>query len=542
MIDHISIRDFAIIENAEVDFRGGLSVITGETGSGKSIVITAVSLALGSRADSSYVRNGRDKAVIQLSGTLDGEDVVLTREISAQGKNLCRVNGSLVTLAELAAKASNMADIHGQYDNQSLLDPANHLSILDGFGKDRIEPALAEYRAFFDDHREKRAALDKLLAIEAESARRADFYRYEIKEIDAVRPVPGEDGDLSARISLLKNSGRIFEGVSSAYGLTEGDRGALVSLGNAMDDLESVSSFTPELGQLSQDMNDIYYRLEDLSDRLRRVMESLTFSPGELDDSISRLSLLEDLKKKYAPRGGSLEDVLAYRGRIAQELDTIENLDAEKARLTREESEALELLKGSGSRLSAIRKEEASRLSALIEDQLLDLNFSEAHFSAEIRPSEMPLATGMDSCEFLISANRGEPLRPLAKTASGGELSRIMLAIKAVTSSFDGIPTLIFDEVDQGISGRTAYVVGQKLRQIAETHQVICITHLPQIAAQADENYRIFKDSDLMSTYTHVEHLGPEEKVCEIARLLGGETVTETAMENARELIKSSRS
>ena len=542
MIDHISIRDFAIIENAEVDFRGGLSVITGETGSGKSIVITAVSLALGSRADSSYVRNGRDKAVIQLSGTLDGEDVVLTREISAQGKNLCRVNGSLVTLAELAAKASNMADIHGQYDNQSLLDPANHLSILDGFGKDRIEPALAEYRAFFDDHREKRAALDKLLAIEAESARRADFYRYEIKEIDAVRPVPGEDGDLSARISLLKNSGHIFEGVSSAYGLTERDRGALVSLGNAMDDLESVSSFTPELGQLSQDMNDIYYRLEDLSDRLRRVMESLTFSPGELDDSISRLSLLEDLKKKYAPRGGSLEDVLAYRGRIAQELDTIENLDAEKARLTREESEALELLKGSGSRLSAIRKEEASRLSALIEDQLLDLNFSEALFSAEIRPSETPLATGMDSCEFLISANRGEPLRPLAKTASGGELSRIMLAIKAVTSSFDGIPTLIFDEVDQGISGRTAYVVGQKLRQIAETHQVICITHLPQIAAQADENYRIFKDSDLMSTYTHVEHLGPEEKVCEIARLLGGETVTETAMENARELIKSSRS
>lgn len=540
MIEHISIRDFAIIENAEVDFRGGLSVITGETGSGKSIVITAISLALGSRADSSYVRNGREKAVIQLSGTLDGEETVLTREISSQGRNLCRVDGNLVTLSELAARASLMADIHGQYDNQSLLDPANHLAILDGFGRDRIRPAMAEYSKLYDVHREKRSALDRLLAMEAESARRADFYRYEIKEIDSVRPVPGEDEELASRVSLLKNSGRIFESISSAYERTEGDRGALTALGIAMEDLESVSSYTPELGRLSGEMNDLYYRLEDLTGSLRQVMDSLTFSPDELDRSIERLSKLEDLKKKYAP-AGDLADVISYRDRIASELDTIENLDSEKERLRRDEAEALTALRESGKRLSSIRKDEAERLSSLIERELLDLNFSEADFSASLIPSEAPLPTGLETCEFLISANRGEPLRPLAKTASGGELSRIMLAIKAVTSSFDGIPTLIFDEIDQGISGKTAYVVGHKLREIAKTHQVICITHLPQIAAQADESYRIYKDSDLCSTYTHVDHLDAEGQVREIARLLGGETVTETTLENARELIRTSR-
>ena len=540
MIDHISISDFAIIENAEIDFREGFSVITGETGSGKSIVITAISLALGSRADSSYVRNGRDKAVIQLSGSVDGVDTVLTREINSQGKNLCRIDGSMVTLGELASRASLMADIHGQYDNQSLLDPDSHLAILDEFGKDTIAPLLTDYTALWEDHRGKKAELDRLLSVERESIRKADFYRYEIKEIDSVKPVPGEDEDLENRISLLKNSGRIFEGVSSAYSLTDGDRGALTALGRAMDDLESVSSYTPELEKLSSDISDLYYRLEDLTGSLRDVMDSLTFSPNELDDSIGRLAQLEDLKKKYAP-GGGLSDVLAYRNRIASELDTIENLDSEKGRLTKAEAEARRALISSGEKLTSARKEQAARLSSLIEAELMDLNFSEARFSADIRPAAAPLPTGLDTCEFLISANRGEPLRPLAKTASGGELSRIMLAIKAVTASFDGIPTLIFDEIDQGISGKTAYVVGQKLREIALTHQVICITHLPQIAAQADENYRIYKDSDLMSTYTHVEHLDEEGRVEEIARLLGGETVTDTAIKNARELIETSR-
>ncbi|MBQ6663067.1 MAG: DNA repair protein RecN [Firmicutes bacterium] len=534
MIDHISIRDFAIIENTEVTFLPGLNVITGETGSGKSIVITAISLALGSRADSSFVRHGQERAIVELVGTLYGEELVVSREVSASGRNLCRLNGRLVTLAELADVTRQLADIHGQYDNQSLLSVENHLRIVDNFGAAAIEPLKNAYAASYSKHVKARSELEALLRLERESRRKVDFYRYEIREIDAAKLVEGEDEDLEERVSLLKNGEKIYGAVAEAYEDLDGDRGAYSLIGDAVNELERVSSYTSQLGTLAERLNDLYYELEDTADALRRVRESLTFSPRELDDDLSRLAEIDDLKKKY---GKTIPAILSYRQEIANELEKIENFDAERERLSRAEREAKAALLANGAQLSAARKQAASELAKRIEAELHDLNFQNATLSIRFSDSPAPLPDGLDLAEIYISTNLGEPEKPLVKTASGGEISRIMLAIKNVTSSCDDIPTIIFDEIDQGISGRTAAVVGRKLREISRSRQVICITHLPQIAALSDQSYRIYKESDDSSTYTHIERLDPEQKVDEIARLLGGETITEMARAAARELI-----
>lgn len=539
MIDHISIKNFATIESTEIDFKDGLNIITGETGSGKSIVIEAVSLALGSRADSSYVRTGADKAIIQLSATSGDEELVLTREISAAGKNLCRINGEIVTLSQLNAMASKLADVHGQYDNQSLLNPDYHIVLLDSYKHDRTDKLKEDTAEKYTSYIKARKELAHLLSVEKENARKLDFYKFEEAEIEKAHLLPGEDESLQERISLLQNSEKIYENINKAYQVMyEETPSVMEGLNMSIKSIEEISSCSGKISALSEEFSDIYYRLEDICRQLGDLRGSITFSPEELDEAIMRMDLIDNLKKKY---GSSIEEILAYQEKLQKQLSIAENMDEEKRRLMLNLKEAKQQLIESCSLLSEKRKAKALELETAIQTELIDLNFKDAQVKISVEQLSEPTESGMDKVEIFITTNRGESLKPLAKIVSGGEMSRIMLAFKNIISSYDMIPTLIFDEIDNGISGITASIVGKKLREISKSHQIICITHLPQIAACGDNNYKIYKDSDDTSTFTHVESLSSQQKVEEIARLLGGTSITQSTINTARELIEGSK-
>lgn len=537
MINHISIKNFAIIENTEIEFQEGLNIITGETGSGKSIVIEAVSLALGSRADSSYVRTGTDKAIIQLAGTLDGEDYVITREISANGKNLCRINGEIVTLAQVNRLSSKLADIHGQYDNQSLLNPDYHITLLDAYKNDDSAPLTDEVAEKYALYMQCRKELSHLLSIEKENARQLDFYKYESNEIEKANLVIGEDAELTEKISLLQNSEKIFDNISKTYQTMYDESPSVMDgLNFVAKSMEEISAYSQNISSLSDEINDIYYRLEELCRQIRDVKDSVVFSPSELDEAIERLDLIDNLKKKY---GSTIEEILDYAADLQKKLSIAENFDEEKKSMMIALKNAKTQLLDCCNKLTEVRREKAAELELAIQKELFDLNFKDSHVKIKIEPLDEPTESGMDKVEILITTNKGEPLKPLYKIVSGGEMSRIMLAFKNIISSYDRIPTLIFDEIDTGISGITASIVGKKLKEISAQRQIICITHLPQIAACGKYNFRIFKDSDETKTFTYVEALNDDEKVKEIARLLGGTSITETTMMTAKELIQS---
>ncbi|MBS5334460.1 MAG: DNA repair protein RecN [Clostridiales bacterium] len=536
MISHISIKNFAIIKNTEVEFKPGLNIITGETGSGKSIVIEAVSLALGSRADSSYVRTGTDKAVIQLVGNIGEDEFVITREISQTGKNLCKLNGEIVTLAQINRIASKMADIHGQYDNQSLLDPEYHIVLLDSYKHDETYQLKENVSNLFQKYSKCKSSLARLLAGEKENARKLDFYKYEYEEISKAHLIPGEDKELEERVSVLQNSEKIYCNLNRAYETMYNDSpSSMDGLMTGVKALEEISEYSSEISALSEELGDLYYRLEDLCRQLSSIRDSVVFSPEELDENLMRLNTIDDLKKKY---GNTIEDILEYKKKLAKTLSVSENLGETKTTLMKELKSLKSQLLNACILLTEARLKKASELEEAIQKELNDLNFNNSSVKISIEPLKEPDITGMDKVEILITTNKGEPLKPLYKIASGGEMSRIMLAFKNIISSYDNIPTLIFDEIDNGISGITASIVGRKLKEISSSHQVICITHLPQIAATGDYNYRIYKESDETSTYTSVEPLTEEKKIEEIARLLGGAVITETTLQSAKELIQ----
>lgn len=535
MIQHLLIQNFAIISNTEIDFKDGLSIITGETGSGKSIVIQAISLALGARADSSFVRSGENKAVIQLQAEYQDKDYIITREISRNGKNVCKINGSLVTLSEVSSLAKKIADIHGQYDNQQILDPEQHIKLLDSYGLDEIDPVKSDFQLIYEKYKNARLKLNELTSKERESRKKADFYRFEAEEIEKADLKPGEDLELSERISLLQNSEKIFRGLEQAYQTLEGkEQSVMAALSYAKESLSSISSYSGELKDIFKDTENSYYILQDVISKISILRENQDFEPQELDIAISRLVLIDNLKKKY---GDNIDDILIYHNKIKNNLSTFENFEEIKVKLTNEVNENLVLLKEKAVLLSDVRRKKAEALSLEIEQELHDLNFSDAKFEIKISPASAITATGRDNVEIFISTNKGEPLKPLIKVASGGEISRIMLAIKNITGNTDNIHTLIFDEIDAGISGKTASIIGKKLKKISQKHQIICITHLPQIAAAGDNNYRIYKKSDDNSTHTFVEELEEDAAVREIARLIGGETITATTLAGAKELM-----
>lgn len=539
MIRHISIKNFATIEKAEIDFHSGLNTITGETGAGKSVAVEAMSLALGSRADTAYVRSGKDKAVIQMIAEDKDDEYIITREISASGKNICRINDEIVTLGHLNTLCKKLADIHGQYDHQSLLNPDYHIHLVDLYQKDQILPVKEKVQHLYQSYTSLRSRLKSILEETAKNKREQDFMAYELEELQNAQLKIGEDVELEEKIELLQNSERIYENLVGAYQIASEDENAALSAIKRMSDmLMEIAPYTQELDDLSRRANELYYELEDISSSVRDCRDTTVFSPEELDEAIERSDLLKKLKNKH---GRSVEELIAYAEELEEKLSSIENADALKAQLEHQLAAQRQELLAACEMLSTARKEAAAQLEQKITKELTQLNFNDARFSISFKRAEHLTSEGFDSVEFLISTNRGEPLKPLSKIASGGEMSRIMLAFKKITGDYDEIPTMIFDEIDSGISGIAASVVGRKLKEIATTHQIICITHLPQIAAFGEHSYKIEKQTDESSTYTTITELTADEKVQEIARLLGGATITDTTLKSAKELIQSSK-
>ncbi|MBQ2677575.1 MAG: DNA repair protein RecN [Firmicutes bacterium] len=539
MISHISIKDFAVIKNAEVDFYDGLNIITGETGAGKSVLIEAVSLALGSRADTTFIRTGQDKAIVQLACAKDGEDYVITRELSAAGKNLCKINGEMVTVAQLKDFCKDLVDVHGQYDHQSLLDPENHLRLIDAFGKKTIQPLKDSVAVSYEKYSEAKRSLDSLLVAEREDARQRDFMQYEHDEIQKAALTPGEDTALSERVNILQNSEKIYESLAGAYEALSGSSGesynATDLVGGSLEHIKQISQYSEDLSDIEKRLGETFYELQDLAEEIRTARDNIVFDPQELNDSLARLDLIDSLKTKY---GSSIEEILAYNETLVEKLSFLEDSEEKKKELTEEVRKTEADLLERSEELSSLRKKTAEALSAKMQEELSGLNFENAILSIDFSRKNEYSIEGFDKVEFMISTNRGEELKPLAKIASGGEMSRIMLAFKKTAGENDSIPTMIFDEIDSGISGVTASIVGRNLLELSSDHQIICITHLPQIAAFGQTNYRISKSSDDSATYTSVDLLDEEEKVLEIARLTGGMNITEKTLENARELIE----
>jgi len=540
MLSRVVIDNFATIEHISFDIGDSLNVITGETGAGKSVLVTAISTVLGDRADTSMVRTGSDKAFIQIAGDKDGEEVVLSREILASGKSISRLNGEMVTLAQIRSFCADWVDIHGQYDNQQILNPDNHILITDSFRNDILSPELEKLGTLYTEYKSAAKEYDSLLAEEAEALRQRDFYEFEYNHIKSLNLYPHEDEELSDRLQMMKNSEKIFSSVNTSYNLLhEADNSVLAGLNTISSELSSVSAYSENLTILAEQANDIYYQLEDMSSALRDIASSLTFSPEDLDSTSERLSVIEDARRKYRK---DIDGILAYGDELAKKLEVIENFDAEKERLKAAADESYAALEAQASYVSELRHVIAERLESAVVSELKDLEFSNSEFSINIErlPEIGPL--GFDKVEFLISTNPGEPLMPLTKIASGGEISRIMLAFKHIIGDSDKVETMIFDEIDTGISGHTALVVGKKLGEIAGHHQVLCITHLPQIAACGTDNYLITKSIEDGKSCTGIEHLDPEGKVRMIASLFSGSSDSESAISAARELIANSAS
>lgn len=540
MISHIVIKNFAIIENAEFMLYPGFNVLTGETGSGKSIVIEAISLALGARADSSMVRTGQDKAIIQIVGHIGDEEMIIKREISAAGKSLCKLNGEIVTLAELSSRCKQLADIHGQYDHQSLINNDYHLSLIDSYNHKEISPLKEKVASLYQNYRSLKQELSAIRAADAERMRKRDFLKFECDEILKADPLLGEDDQLRDRIAMMQNSEKIYAILSESYETASGSDASVINgLGYLMRKSETLSDMGPQFKALSDEFSDIYYRFEDLCREVRTLREQSQFSPEDLDEALSRLDLLTNLKRKY---GGSIDAILQYKEAATQELSDIENIDVHTEELEKRVESITTELSLLSEQLSALRKKAAAELCTKIASELKALSFNNAELDTEFgRIREDFSENGIDTACFVISTNIGEPKKQLAKIASGGEMSRIMLAFKKITADYDRISTLIFDEIDAGISGVTASIVGKKLKEISKNHQIVCITHLPQIAAYGNNNYKITKETDDCSTRTYIVPLSDEEKIDEIARLLGGAAVTETTLRSAAELIASSK-
>ena len=536
MLDRIEITNFATIEHMAFDLGSSLNIITGETGSGKSVLVQAISTALGDRADISMIRNGTDKALIQIVGHIGEEDVIISRELLRSGKSVAKLNGEIVSLAKLREFCSEFVDIHGQYDNQQILDPENHILITDSYNHGSIELELAKLSDLYKRYHEVKREYDQLLRSESESRRQQDFYQFEFDYIDNLDLQPGEDDELREQLDLMRNSERIYEAVAGSYSKLTDDPSVLSVLGSCMNQLQGIASYSDELGDLSESFSELYYSLEDISSNLRNTSESINFSEDEIDLVSSRLSAIEDAKRKY---NMSIEEIIAYKEELDGKLGIIHNLDDEKKRLSELIDKRYSELEAQAEVVSNIRKANAASLEREMIKELQDLAFANSEFKIEIARQDDISDLGYDGVEFLISTNPGEPLRPMAKIASGGEISRIMLAFKHIIGSSDSVETMIFDEIDTGISGKTALVVGHKLSEIANHRQILCITHLPQIAASGDDNFSIDKEISEGKSHTVITHLDEAGKLEMLARLISGAPNSSNALEAARELVAS---
>ena len=550
MLSLLHIENIAVIEQADISFDRGFNVLTGETGAGKSIVIDAISAIVGERAYRDMIRTGTQKASVRgvftqvpelpwfaENGVTYDPETVIQREIYLDGKNVCRVNGALVTVSILHKLGLQLINIHGQHDSAALFEEENHLTFLDDYAGN--EALRQSYREGYDLVAELRRKIDKMTMDEGEKLRRMETLKYQITEIEKAAPEPGEDTALEERRKLLQNAEKLSQGMDEAVQCLYGDddsEGAAGLLAQAEYALARLSRFSDSFASLHERVSDLKYQVQDAAEEARDARDGLSFSADELERIESRLDVLHRLRRKY---GASCEEILAYLEQAKKELDDMEfaddHLEKLKKKLEKAEAEAWKRAEV----LRKNRKENAEAMSARILGELAQLDMPRVRFACNFRELELT-PSGADAVAFYMSANAGEALKPLSKVASGGELARIMLALKNVLAEKDQIGCLIFDEVDTGVSGRAAQKVAEKLRSLARFKQVLCVTHLPQLAALADTHLLISKAERDGRTYTSVTPLDKEGRKRELARIIGGTHITETTLKSAEEMLVSS--
>ena len=549
MLSLLHIENIAVIECADISFDRGFNVLTGETGAGKSIVIDAISAILGQRAYRDMIRTGTAKASVRAvftgvpklswfeeNGVEYDPETIIQREIHLDGKNVCRVNGSLVTVSILSKLGIQLINIHGQHDSASLFDEANHLTFLDDFAAN--EDLRAQYLDKYTAVDKLRKEINRMSMDEGEKLRRMETLKYQIGEIEKANLEAGEDEELESRRKLLQNAEKIANGLNDAvenlYGSDDTD-GAASLLATAERALARVSKFSDQIAQLHEKVADLMYQVQDAAELARDVQYELSYSGDELDEIESRLDVIHKLRRKY---GATCADILAYLKKAKQELDEIEFADDHIERLKKKLKKAEKEAWDAALILRENRKETAEKLSERILTELAQLDMPKVQFTCRFSELELT-ALGADAVAFYMSANVGEALKPMSKVASGGELARIMLAMKNVLAEQDKVDTLIFDEVDTGVSGRAAQKVAEKLKSVARTKQVLCVTHLPQLAAMGDTHLLIAKGEREGRTYTTVTPLDLEGRKKELARIIGGANITETTLKSAEEMLRN---
>ena len=552
MLELLHIENIAIIERADIEFGRGFNALTGETGAGKSIVIDALGAVLGQRTSRELIRTGAEKAFVSAAfgdvpaelpglaenGLAPEEDgtLLLQRELYGDGKNVCRVSGRPVTVAQLRRIGASLLNIHGQHDGQQLLDEEQHLIYLDRFG--RVEAELDAYRTRYDAWRATRREMDALRMDEAEKARRVDMLRHQIGELERADLQEGEEEALLARRNILRNGEKFISAISEADAcLNGGDEGlgAVSAIKEAEDALRSLRGLGDAFITLSDRLETLRCEAYDLAETIRDKKDEFDFSPQELDAVESRCDQLYRLKKKY---GSSVEEMLAYLERSREELDRIEYADDRLAQLEQKLKAQEKAARDAAKTLSEKRRAAAKELEARISRELSELDMPKLRFSIDFQDKELA-EDGTDTVAFLMSANMGEALRPIQKIASGGELSRIMLALKNVLAEQDSVMTMVFDEVDTGVSGRAAQRVAEKLAKLSRARQVLCVTHLPQLTAMADVHFGVEKGEENGRTLTRVRLLDRAARRAEIARMSGGDHPSETMLSGAEELLSA---
>ena len=552
MLLEISIKNFAIIEAISLNFEKGMTVLTGETGAGKSIIIDAMNMMLGARATTDVIRHGAPKAEIEglfsienslpLQEIFDeqgidlGDEIIIRREILQNGRSVSRVNGQMVNLSVLRAIGQHLVDIHGQHDQEELMRPQLHIQMLDGFGDADFLELKQAYQTNFDAYRKMRKELLEIKKNQEEHKARIEMLEFQMAEIESASLQPGEDLKLNQERDKLLNYKNIADTLTNAYTMLDNEEfSSLANVRSAMNDMESLEDYDAEYREISSSLSESYYVLEDVTKRLEDIIESLDFDGNRLMQIESRLDLLHAITRKY---GGNVDDVLMYFAKITEEYNLLTgnhlSSDDMEVELKKLEVSLVDL----ATKLAAARHNLAQQLEIEIQQELKDLYMEKARFQVQFTKGKFT-REGNESVEFYISTNPGEDFKPLVKVASGGELSRLMLAIKSAFSRKEGKTSIVFDEVDTGVSGRVAQAIAQKIHKIGQNGQVLAISHLPQVIAIADYQFFIEKISNDHSTVSTVRLLTVEERVEEVAKMLAGENVTEAALSQARELLQS---
>ena len=554
MLSELSITNFAIIESLSISFEKGLTVLTGETGAGKSIIIDAIHLLVGGRGSSDFVRHGEDRAEIEglfllenastvydkaqeLGIKIEDDMIVLRREITKSGKSVCRINGKLVTIAILREMGGSLVDIHGQHEHQELMDETKHLSLLDQFGSKQITKSLSEYEQIYAKYEQAIRKLKSLNDNEQQMAQRVDLYQFQLNEIVQAQLQLDEDEKLMDEKKQLSNFERIFESVQTSYNALKDEQKGLDWISLVMGEMETAAELNPEYKDMAEAVSNSYYMLEEVAGSLRSQLDNLEYDPQRINEIEARLNEINGLKRKY---GQTISGILEYGAKIEEELETLLNKETHIDQLKKEISSLKKDLIIEGNELTSLRKKLAGDLTDAIHNELKQLYMQKTVFEVKINSGETFISkSGMDEIEFYLSTNPGEPLKPLSKIASGGELSRIMLALKSIFSKHQEITSIIFDEVDTGVSGRVAQAIAEKIHKVSTDSQVLCISHLPQVAAMADTHLYIEKETQDGRTKTKVKDLDHEGKIKEIGRMISGVEITDITKKHAQELLET---